>query len=167
MQQLYDAVRATGATNLVIVSGNRYAATPPSLHVNGSDIVYGVHAYTCPNNLPPKCTTPHPYDASSILGRWTTFAADVPMLVSEFGWRSPADARYDHSVIAYAEAHGWGWAQFGWENGVWGPFSPFSSAGTGVPFEPSPAGSTALATYPGPAGTDGLFDELAGTWPPG
>src|ERR1035437_2761692 len=40
MQQLYDAVRATGARNLVHVSGNNWANTPPTTLVRGSNIAY-------------------------------------------------------------------------------------------------------------------------------
>lgn len=43
MQQLYDAVRATGARNLVLVSGNNWANTPPTT------------SYAAPT-LPTRCT---------------------------------------------------------------------------------------------------------------
>src|SRR5581483_7165189 len=60
MQRLYDTVRGTGATNLVFVSGNRWATTYPTTPLSGtSNTVWGVHAYTCPTKTADqggKCT---------------------------------------------------------------------------------------------------------------
>jgi hypothetical protein len=48
MQQLYDAIRGQGALNLVFVSGNDWASTPPpaSSLVQGFNLVYAAHEYT-------------------------------------------------------------------------------------------------------------------------
>ena len=61
MQQLNDAVRATGARNLVLVSGNNWANTPPTTLVRGSNIAYEVHGYTCPHSPSPNCDSSDPY----------------------------------------------------------------------------------------------------------
>jgi hypothetical protein len=61
MQQLYDAVRATGARNLVLVSGNNWTNTPPTTLVRGSNIAYEVHGYTCPHSPSPNCDSSDPY----------------------------------------------------------------------------------------------------------
>lgn len=64
MQQMYDAVRHAGATNLVFVDGNDWANTPPSELLGSaasasaatdppaSDIVYVAHWYTCQGRDP-------------------------------------------------------------------------------------------------------------------
>src|ERR1035437_10119353 len=61
IQQLYDAVRATGARNLVLVSGNNWTNTPPATLVRGSNIAYEVHGYTCPHSPSPNCDSSDPY----------------------------------------------------------------------------------------------------------
>jgi hypothetical protein len=72
MQEMYNAIRATGATNLVIVDGQGWANhTPPALissaasTTNATDypatnIVYNVHYYSCPSYTPAKTTPPTP-----------------------------------------------------------------------------------------------------------
>ncbi len=72
MQQLYDAVRAAGSTNLTFISGLDWANTPPTTLVTGPNIVYAVHYYTCPSEAPPTCTNPDPYDPTQDLSQWTT-----------------------------------------------------------------------------------------------
>ena len=64
MQEMYNAIRATGATNLVIVDGQDWAnRTPPALisspasatHATdypATNIVYNVHYYSCPTYTP-------------------------------------------------------------------------------------------------------------------
>src|SRR5205085_4954661 len=75
MQQLYDSVRAAGANNLAFVSGNNYAVQPASKLVSGVNIVNAVHDYTCGTAAPPNCPTPQPYNANTILNKWTTVGA--------------------------------------------------------------------------------------------
>ncbi len=70
MQQLYDAVRATGATNLVFISGDDWANSPPTQLVNGANIVYAAHYYTCVGNDPSSCTNPNPYNPIPGLSPW-------------------------------------------------------------------------------------------------
>jgi hypothetical protein len=76
MQGLYNTVRATGAANLIVVSGNNWANNYPSTApLVGTNYVYGVHAYTCPTATPANGGTCNPgpggvYDASNILNNW-------------------------------------------------------------------------------------------------
>jgi hypothetical protein len=116
MQQLYDAVRATGAQNLVFISGNTWASTVPSTLVQGTNIVYGVHAYTCPTDAPPTCTNVAPYDPSQFLNGWTGISTSLPVVITEFGWPSQYDGTYNANVIKYAASKGWGWAAFAFED---------------------------------------------------
>ncbi|HMC41507.1 MAG TPA: cellulase family glycosylhydrolase, partial [Acidimicrobiales bacterium] len=105
MQQLYNAVRSTGATNLVVASGTNWGFRWPSTApLTGNDIVYGVHAYTCPLSPPPNCTTPNYYDPSSILNSWVAPSASNPVMVTEFGWPDHFNGIYNQNVISFAEA---------------------------------------------------------------
>jgi hypothetical protein len=150
MQQLYDAVRATGAQNLVLVGGLDFAATPPGDEaVRGHDLVWAVHAYTC--NVPWTCQTT---ESHQILSRFTGIAKRMPVMISEFGHPaggSAAGAAFNAGVIAYAEAHRWSWAAWAWDvHGTCKPAQYFNlltatSCGTGTgTFEPNPAGVPVL-----------------------
>jgi hypothetical protein len=147
MQQLVTAVRATGAQNLIVVSGNNWGNTVPATLVAGTNVVYSVHAYTCPGAAPPACTDPTPTDPSRLLGQWVGVGASFPVMVGEFGWPSTADGTYVRNVIAFATAHGWGWNAFAWvANPPWGLLA--STPATG-PYEPSPSGMPVLAALTG------------------
>lgn len=145
MQQLYNAVRQAGATNVVLVSGNTWANDPPSTLVSGRNIVYGAHIYTCPSAPPPasSCnsagTNPVP-----MLSPWATFASasSVPVMVSEFGWPSTTDGTYNQNLVAYAESEGWSWNAFAYSTiAPWGLVAQVA-AGTA---EPDPSGMPILA----------------------
>ncbi len=81
MQQLYNSVRAAGSENLVFISGLNWASTPPSTLVKGSNIVYAVHYYTCPNDALSACTNSEPYDAAQDLSQWVGLSATEPVAV--------------------------------------------------------------------------------------
>jgi hypothetical protein len=145
MQQLYSSVRATGANNLVIVSGNNWANSLPSTLVSGSNIAYGVHVYTCPQAPPPSssCSGSNPYDPSPMLQPWVAPSATVPVIVSEFGWPTNSNSTYNAAVIAFAQAHGWGWNAFAWSlNAPWGLLATDPAGG---PYEPAVSGMPVLA----------------------
>lgn len=130
MQQLYDVVRATGAENLVFISGTNWSNTVPQTLVSGFNIVYTPHVYTCPGNPPPDCSNSNPYDPSPILDNWVPVSATVPIVVTEFGWPSTSSGTFNSNVIAFAAAHNWGWAAYAWHD--------------------SSGGSWDLATWDGP-----------------
>jgi hypothetical protein len=143
-------VRATGSENLVFISGNNWANTPPPTPVTGSNIVYAVHYYTCPSAAPPGCTNPNPYDPSQDLNRWTTLSATEPVMITEFGWPSQRSGTYNANVIAYATEQGWGWSAFAWEDRQytteWDLNASWLSGGTA---EPSPSGMPVLLALAG------------------
>ena len=144
MQNMYDTVRSTGAQNLIIVSGNNWANTIPSTLVTGTNIVYGVHAYTCPN-APFNGCAPNPLDPGQILNRWAARTADVPVMISEFGWPDVEDGRYVANVLSYAQAQGWGFVVFAWDGSTAGKFSTVGTMSTTLGYEPSPLGMPLLA----------------------
>ena len=145
MQQLYDAVRAAGSTNLTFISGLNWANTPPTTLVTGSNIVYAVHYYTCPGNDLSSCTNPDPYDPTQGLSQWTALGTTEPVVVTEFGWPSQDSGTYDSNVIAYATEQGWGWSAFAWEDvqypTEWDVNLAYLPDGTA---EPSPSGMPVL-----------------------
>jgi hypothetical protein len=143
MQQLYSTVRATGAKNLAIVSGNNWANSLPSTLVSGSNIAYGVHVYTCPAAAPPGCSNSDPYDPSPMLQPWVAPSANVPVIVSEFGWPDNSNSTYNAAVIAFAQAHGWGWNAFAWT--LTAPWGLFATDPAGGPYEPTVSGMPVLA----------------------
>ena len=144
MQQLYSAVRGAGANNLVIVSGNAWGNELPTTLVSGSNIVYGVHVYTCPQAPPPSssCSGANPYDPSPILQPWVAPSATVPVMVSEFGWPDNTNHTYNSAVIAFAQAHGWGWNAFAWTLAA--PWGLFATDPAGGPYEPTVSGMPVL-----------------------
>jgi hypothetical protein len=147
MQQLYDAVRGTGAQNLVVVSGLDWANRPPTGPlVSGSNIVYGVHAYTCPHAPPPSCPSADPYDPAPALDAWLPLSTVAPVMVTEFGWPNRNDGTYLANVISYAEAHRWGWDAFAFDGSTTGLFDLVRGvAGDRATYEPTPTGMAVLA----------------------
>jgi hypothetical protein len=109
MQDLYDAIRSTGATNLVFVSGQRWASDARVLlehELDGYGIVAGVHSYclTCGGALAPN------------LAWIDEVAAQLPLVITEFGWNVPS-GDYNRNLISWAEAHHVGWIAYSWNAG--------------------------------------------------
>ena len=139
MQQMYDAVRSTGAQNLVYVSGNHWASKDPfdGYFLSGYNIVYGKHAYTCTVNPPPNCNKDNPFDPAPPgrrLSAWVDTIATHPVQITEFGWPSETDGTYNTNVITWAEDHGIGWGAFSWTIDDkfalvtdWGTYTPTKS----------------------------------------
>jgi Tol biopolymer transport system component len=150
MQQMYNAVRGTGAKNLVFVSGSAYGnAIPTTAPLAGVNIVYSLHAYTCASVPPPSCASSTPYAVPSFVNNWVAPSKSYPVVVGEFGFPNPDDGTYNANLIAFAEAHGWGWALFTWGDATWGPFDLLATAGAGATYEPKAGGMPALAAFPG------------------
>jgi hypothetical protein len=118
MQEMYDAVRGTGAQNLVFVSGNSWGNTPPpgNALLAGYNIVYAAHYYTCPDSPPPLSDCqPNPYDPAprgQRLDAWTPLSLTYPVAVTEFGWPDQNDGTYNQRVIDWSESRGVSWLAF-------------------------------------------------------
>jgi hypothetical protein len=109
MQQLVDAVRSTGAQNLVLVGGLDWAfdlSGVPTHRIRGENVVYVTHPYDKPNKRP---------------GNWDAafgfLAASAPVVATEFGDTTCSGTAYYSSLIAYAEAKGIGWTGWAWYPG--------------------------------------------------
>jgi hypothetical protein len=106
MQQLYDAVRGTGAENLVVVGGLQYAfdLSGVAQHpVQGHNVVYATHPYNQPNKQPST------WDAA-----FGQLAATLPVIATEFGDQTSCSAAYYASFIAYADTHAISWTGWAW-----------------------------------------------------
>jgi endoglucanase len=139
MQQLYDAVRATGARNVVVVSGNGWGSVPPTSLVSGYNIVYGAHAYTCALQPPPECQDPTPDDPLPVLNSWIPLSTSEPVMVTEFGFPNQNDALYNANVTSFADAHGWGWDVYTWDGTNHGEFDLIQGSAVSDTVEPAPS----------------------------
>ncbi|MHB8593672.1 MAG: glycoside hydrolase family 5 protein, partial [Acidimicrobiales bacterium] len=149
MQGLYDDVRRAGASNLAFVEGYNWANTPPPPGelINGYNVVYDVHYYTCPGTPPPQCSYQgNPYDPSYGLDPWVTFQSQehLPVFVGEFGWPSSADGTYVNNVIAFAESQGWGWAAYNFDSWTGDRWDLVSSVASNGLMQPSLSGMPVL-----------------------
>jgi len=150
MQSLYDAVRATGATNLVFASGNNWANTYPTWFplTSTTNLVYAAHAYTCPNGTPASgasCTSGPGgvLDPSAILTNFDVIGATKPVVVTEFGYPNKYEGRYIGNVIDYVADRGWsGWDVFAFDGTSSGMFDLVKD--TGPVHDPAISGMAAM-----------------------
>src|SRR5580658_3455515 len=107
MQQLYDAVRQTGARNLVFIAGLDWAFDLSGVATNrvrGSNIVWVSHPYAQNAQQQP----------ASWFGAFGYLSATDPVMLTEFGNTSSCDTTYDSQLIAYANAHAISWSGYAW-----------------------------------------------------
>jgi len=146
MQEMYDAVRSTGARNLIFVTGNGWGNVPPSgsMFLNGYNIVYASHYYTCPVKPPPALSCRweplNPAPPGRGLDTWTPLSVSQPVALTEFGWPDPNQPIYNQRVIAWAESRGVSWMAFNWGQdtkqnpfGVITDYSVYNPTPSGVP----------------------------------
>lgn len=106
MQSLYDAVRATGAENLVVIGGLQFAydlSEVPSHRVQGHNIVWATHPY--------NQTGKQPSDWDIGFG---SLSNTDPVMVTEFGDTTSCGTDYDSELVAYADAHRISWSAWAW-----------------------------------------------------
>jgi len=149
MQQLYAAVRATGADNLVIAGGLNYAfdlSGVPSNRITGYNILYATHPYNYPGKAPVA------WDQA-----WGFLTATAPVIVTEFGDGSAAAgdgtvcaSAYSQELITYADAHNASWTAWAWYPGGC-KFPSVVSDWNGTPNAPGMVVKTALLGYHDPA----------------
>jgi hypothetical protein len=106
MQQLYGAIRSTGANNLVIVGGLRYAfdlSMVGAAPIDGYNILYATHPYDQADK-----------QVAAWDGSWGYLTARAPVIVTEFGSTTTCAGQYNSDVIAYADTHGASWVGWAW-----------------------------------------------------
>jgi hypothetical protein len=138
MQALYDAVRGTGAENLVVIGGLQFAydlSGVPSYRVQGHNIVWATHPYNQTGKQP---------------ANWGTgfggLAATDPVMATEFGDSTSCGSDYDSALIAYADAHHVSWSAWAWYvSGC--TFPSIITDWSGTPNAAGTAVKSALAAY--------------------
>lgn len=108
MQELYDTVRATGADNLVLIGGLRYAydlTGVPDHRVQGYNIVYTTHPYDFADKQPAA------WNAD-----WGFLADTDPIFVTEFGSFN-CNPNYAQQLIDFAEQRMLSWSAWAWYPG--------------------------------------------------
>lgn len=126
MQELYNTVRSTGATNLVVIGGLNWAydlSGVPSHRVEGNNIVYNTHPYDYPGK--------QPADWDRAFG---ALAKTDPVIATEFG-NFDCTTAYYQSFVNYAKARHISWSAWGWFPGGCG-FPAIVSDWNGTPNAP-------------------------------
>jgi endoglucanase len=93
-QQVYDAIRSTGAENIVIANGLNwgYDLSGVATHlIKGYNVMYGTHVYDWPEKQPPA------WDAG-----FGYLAAQAPVMIGEFGTMN-CGLSYYNAVMDYAD----------------------------------------------------------------
>lgn len=106
MQNMYDAVRAAGADNVVVVGGLNWAFDLSGVQngyaVRGDNIAYATHPYDYPGKQS---------------GDWAAafgfLAASSPIIMTEFG-QYCATGTYVADLLNYAETLGMHWTAWAW-----------------------------------------------------
>lgn len=130
MQALVDAIRSTGAKNVIVAGGINWAYELEGIpgqrelkDATGHGVIYAVHPY------------PHHYDGlgretvAQVTARMEAFAKQLPMIVLEFGsieamWPFPpewqmTDEKWNREIIAVLESRGWNWAAWDFHTTAW------------------------------------------------
>jgi len=107
MQQLNDAVRQTGAMNLVFIAGLDWAFDLSGVATNrvkGPNIVWVSHPYAQNAQQQPASWS----DAFGYL------RATDPVMLTEFGNTSSCDTTFDSQLISYSDMLGISWSAYAW-----------------------------------------------------
>jgi hypothetical protein len=123
MQGLYDAVRSTGATNLIYVAGTGWATSTAALlraPIDGYGIIGSTHVYCN------ACTASDPHLPVNLdtLNNTPAVLDRFPVVMTESGWDKSPDPRYNAAALAWAQAHVDGWSMHMFFTG---PFSLLQS----------------------------------------
>ena len=152
MKQLLAAVRATGATNIVIIGGNQYAhdlsgwvANKPSDSLNPPQIMAAQHMYGDECGTNNACLT-----SSSQYGNIAAIAASYPVIMGEFGGSYGGGSDENQgcglaipaAIMSFLNGLGQSYTAWNWNwNGISGncnngdfPLTLNGNAGTPTPF---------------------------------
>jgi hypothetical protein len=105
MQALVNAVRGTGANNLIIVGGNNWGfdlSQLPNYPIGGSNIVYDTHPYPYADKMP------NTWDAAfgNLSGRYAMISAES----GEYD----CGTSFVSQLYPYLDAHHMGWVAWAW-----------------------------------------------------
>ncbi len=105
MQKLVDTVRATGATNLILVGGLDWGynlSQLPTYHLRGNNIVYDTHPYDYYGKQP-----------SNWEADFGTVSSLFPLFSAESG-EYDCGTSYMSQLISYFDAHNISWVGWAW-----------------------------------------------------
>ncbi len=106
MQAIVDAIRGTGANNLVIVGGMQWGYDLSQLNtykLSGTNVVYDTHPY-----YPYNDKLPNTWDNAFGIPSKT-----YPVISAESG-EYDCDSTYESQLLSYFDAHQIGWVGFSW-----------------------------------------------------
>ena len=139
MQQLYAAVRAAGANNVVIAGGVDWAYDLSGVFthpVQGVNVAYATHPYAKDSEKAPAKWDEY----------WGTVAESVPVIVTEFGTLDCSTSYYS-DLMTYADQHNASWTAWAWyPSGC--SFPSIINDWSGAPNTPGALVQTQLKTYP-------------------
>jgi endoglucanase len=107
MQELYDAVRSTGANNMVIASGTNwgyYLNGVPTHKINGYNVAYTSHPWSYEGQRAPATWEQD----------WAFLAQTHPVMVTEFG-NYDCTLDYPRAVLNKADQLGLSWVAWAWQ----------------------------------------------------
>jgi hypothetical protein len=108
MQSLVNAVRGTGANNIVLAGGVSYSSNLSGVpHLTGGNVAYAVHPYI--NTSDPDGSTD-----GSWAGQFGNTSAQVPVVATEFGDFTCGNATYENALLSYFKAHDVGFTAWAW-----------------------------------------------------
>jgi endoglucanase len=140
MQQLYDAVRAAGANNVVIVGGLDWAydlrGVTEGYPITGTNIAYATHPYAKDAEKAPSDWTAY----------WGNVAAQYPVMATEFGTLDCSTAYYS-DLMTYADQHNVSWTAWAWYVSSCS-FPSIISDWSGTPTAPGALIQAKLKAYP-------------------
>jgi len=139
MQQMYDAVRATGAENLVVIGGLNWAfdlSGVPGNRISGYNIMYATHPYGVITDRAPA-TWDHAFG---------NLTKTDPVIATEFGDGTNCDSTYSSQLIQYADLHNASWTAWAWYPGSCS-FPALIDDWSGTPSKSGTMVKDALAAY--------------------
>lgn len=130
MQAVLDAIRSTGARNVVVAGGINWAYDVSGVlqghslsDPSGRGVVYAVHPY------------PHPFKGfgRESIAQWSArmeaFGRSYPFIVTEFGsreamWPFPKDSgyndeRWNREILGALSSHKWNWTAWDFHPSAW------------------------------------------------
>jgi endoglucanase len=167
MQELYDAIRATGASNTVIAGGLDWAydlsgVGASGYSISGYNVMYATHVYSGSGG-----SAPTGWESSFGHLETSDFA---PVIVTEFGdTRSACNGDWDTELIAFADSHDASWTAWAWYPGVSATdpqgchFPALITDWSGTPTAQGVAVRAALAAYGVPNNSSGPQGSVSPT----
>jgi hypothetical protein len=151
MQQIYNAIRETGANNVVIAGGINYAFDLSGVAANaltGYNIMYATHPYDYSGKQPADWDTAFGY-----------LTPTYPVIATEFGQYCSNDG-YVSALLSYCQTKGIHWTAWAWYVNGCG-FPSIVADWNGTPL--SPVGPLVLAALGGNFTGTGSASSSSGT----